>query len=153
MESTRQWEIKSFVQLTTEELYEIVKSRFEVFVTEQEITCENDFDDLDKVAYHIFSREGSRVVAYARMLPKGTVYETPGMGRILVLEQARRRGIAAEMIKRGIAFITEEWQESAITLSAQAYIVPLYRSVGFKEVSDVYEEAGIAHVKMKYKKA
>ena len=37
-----------------------------------------------------------------------------------------------------------------ITLSAQCYIKELYKSVGFKEVSEQYEEAGIPHVKMKF---
>ena len=41
--------IKHFNDLNTNELYEIVKSRFEVFVMEQKIVDEHDFDDKDKL--------------------------------------------------------------------------------------------------------
>ena len=47
------FEIKMFNELTIDEMYEIAKSRFEVFVCEQEITDEQDFDDKDKVSYHV----------------------------------------------------------------------------------------------------
>lgn len=46
--------IKHFNDLNTNELYEIVKSRFEVFVMEQKIVDEQDFDDKDKLCYHGF---------------------------------------------------------------------------------------------------
>ena len=41
------FEIKKFNELTVDDMYEIAKSRFEVFVCEQEITEEQDFDDKD----------------------------------------------------------------------------------------------------------
>ena len=49
------FEIKKFNDLTVNEMYEIAKSRFEVFVCEQKIVEEQDFDDKDKVC-HPFSR-------------------------------------------------------------------------------------------------
>ena len=147
-----EWKIKAFSELTTKELYEIVKARFEVFVMDQQITCENDFDDKDFNTHHIFLEEKGKVIAYARLLPKGLSYDEASIGRVLVLKEARRRGLAREMMLRSIEYITEVWGESEITLSAQAYVVPLYESVGFKKISDVYDEAGIPHVKMHYKK-
>ncbi|MGL5674784.1 MAG: GNAT family N-acetyltransferase [Cellulosilyticaceae bacterium] len=144
------WKIKAFDELTTRELYAIVKSRFEVFVMEQEITCENDFDDKDLLTQHIFLEEDGEVVAYARILPKGLAYETASIGRVLVLQKARRRGLGKEMMEEAVRYITSVWKDTEVTLSAQAYIVPLYESVGFKQVSDIYDEAGIPHIKMKY---
>ena len=47
------FEIKKFNELTVDEMYEIAKSRFEVFVCEQEITEEQDFDDKDKLCHHV----------------------------------------------------------------------------------------------------
>ena len=54
--------IKTFNELTIDELYEIVKSRFEVFVCEQKIIEDQEFDDKDKVSYHIMLKENDKVV-------------------------------------------------------------------------------------------
>lgn len=150
MKQEREWVIKSYKDLTIDELYEIVKARFEVFVMEQRITCENDFDDVDKQCHHIFCYEQGKVVAYARLIPSGISYDTASIGRVLVLEQARRKGMAKEMMVRSVAWMLEAWEVQAITLSAQAYVVPLYEAVGFRAISEVYEEAEIPHVKMSY---
>lgn len=150
IQMANKWIIKSFDELTNREVYEIAKIRYEVFAMEQEIICENDFDDKDLETHHIFLEEDGKMIAYARLLPAGLSYETASIGRVLVLQEARRRGIAKEMMEQCIAYITTRWGEKEITLSAQMYIVPLYESVGFKKVSDVYDEAGIPHIKMKY---
>ena len=59
--------IKHFKDLTVSEFYEIAKARYEVFACEQQITCENDFDDVDKNCYHIFKEENGLITAYARI--------------------------------------------------------------------------------------
>ena len=88
------FEIKKFNELTVDEMYEIAKSRFEVFVCEQEITEEQDFDDKDKVCHHVMLKENERIVAYSRIVPKGSGYEHISIGRVLVLISHRRKGIA-----------------------------------------------------------
>lgn len=52
-----QMSVKSFNQLTTTELYEILKSRAAVFVVEQKCVYQ-DLDDLDYKSLHIFYQEG-----------------------------------------------------------------------------------------------
>lgn len=144
---------KNFNKLKISELYEIVKARYEVFACEQEITCENDFDDKDKECMHLFvvdNKNGvDRVVGYCRLLPPGLSYEEASIGRVLVLKEYRGKGIAKEMMIEAINEIEKNYKVNKITLSAQCYIKGLYKSVGFKEVSEEYEEAGIPHVKMK----
>lgn len=151
MERRLEWKIKQFDELSLNELYGIVQGRFEVFVMEQQITCENDFDDVDQKCHHLFAESEGKIVAYCRLLPKGISYDTAAIGRVLVLAPMRKQGIAEEMMRRAVKYITTEWDEDEITISAQEYIVPLYQAVGFKAVSGVYDEAGIPHVKMKYK--
>ena len=57
---------KKFEELTAEELYEILKSRNEIFVIEQECIFQ-DCDDRD-YGYHVFGRdESGRVAAYMRI--------------------------------------------------------------------------------------
>ena len=63
--------IKHFKDLSVNEFYEIAKARYEVFACEQNITMENDFDDVDKNSYHIFSFDNEVISSYARIIPKG----------------------------------------------------------------------------------
>src|SRR4051794_7111144 len=93
------FEIKSFNEITVDEMYEIAKSRFEVFVCEQKIVEEQDFDDKDKLCYHIMLKEDGRIVAYSRIVPKGLGYDYTSIGRVLVLSSHRGKGIAKEMMK------------------------------------------------------
>ena len=141
--------IKTFNELTIDELYEIVKSRFEVFVCEQEIIEEQDFDDKDKLCHHVMLKEDGRIVAYSRIVPKGIGYENISIGRVLVLNSHRRRGIAQKMMKVALEFIKNNLNENIVVLSAQEYVKEMYSSVGFKVISDVYDEVNIPHVKMK----
>ncbi len=143
------FEIKKFNDLTVNEMYEIAKSRFEVFVCEQKIVEEQDFDDKDKVCHHIMLKENERVVAYCRIVPKGIGYDYISVGRVLVLSSHRRKGIAQEMMKVALEFIKNNLDEKTVVLSAQLYAKALYESVGFKVISDVYDEVNIPHVKMK----
>jgi len=142
------WTIKKFDELTLRELYEITRSRFEVFVQEQKIICEEELDGLDDKCIHVFLEENERVVAYCRIVPKGVNYENISIGRVLVLKEFRRKGIAQEMLKVTVKYIKSNFQENKIVLSSQLYAKELYESVGFIATSDVYEEAEIPHIKM-----
>ena len=141
--------IKHFNKLNTDELYEIVKSRFEVFVMEQGIIEEQDFDDKDKLCYHGFFKENGRVIAYGRVVLKGLTYDECSIGRVLVLKSYRRQGLAKKLLENLIEYINKELKEEHITISAQAYAKKLYESVGFKECGEIYNEVNIPHIKMK----
>lgn len=145
------WNIKKFNQLTIEELYEIVKARYEVFACEQKIFQENDFDDIDKKVKHLFLEDNNRVVAYARVINSGIKSEYATIGRVLVLKEYRRKGIATELMKKAIEALKEDSEEKII-ISAQAYAKGLYEEVGFKQISEEYNEVDIPHIEMEYKK-
>jgi ElaA protein len=144
------YKIKHFRDLNTNEFYEIAKARYEVFACEQHIFEENDFDDVDKNCYHIFYENNDKIIAYARIIPKEfSSYEDTSIGRVLVLDEARGRGIAREMMIEAVRFVQNDLKEKHITLSAQEYIKTLYSSIGFKEISETYNECSIPHVKMR----
>ena len=138
-----------FNELTAMEMYEIARSRFEVFAMEQEIIQEPELDGIDNECYQVFYMDNNRVVAYCRIVPAGVAYNNISLGRVLVLNDYRRKGLALIMIKEALKFIKEELQEDTVVLSGQVYAKGLYESVGFKIISDVYDEVGIPHVKMK----
>ncbi len=142
--------IKHFEDLSVDEFFEIAKARYEIFACEQKITQENDFDDIDKNCYHIFSLDNNTIISYARIIPEQySSYEDTSIGRVLVNKNYRRNGLAKKLMLKSIEFINNNLNEEHITLSAQYYIKDLYKSLGFKEISDVYDEVGIPHVKMR----
>jgi ElaA protein len=66
----------------------------------------------------------------------------------LVLREFRRRGIAQEMLEIAIEYIQRNFEDNKIVLSAQVYAKALYENVGFLGEKDIYQEAGIPHMKM-----
>ena len=144
------FKVKHFNELNIDELYEIAKVRYEVFACEQKIFSENDFDDTDKKCYHVFLEEDNKIIAYTRIIPKEfSPYSDISIGRVLVLPNYRRTGLANKMMCFCIDFIKNNLNENNITLSAQEYIKDLYLSCGFTPISDVYDEVGIPHLKMR----
>ena len=144
-----EWKIKRFEELTTTELYEILRVRAEVFVVEQ--TCiYQDLDEKDKRAYHLYCEESGKVKAYLRILDKGISYPEISIGRVLTTENNRRKGLAREMMEKAIDFIGKELGENQIRISGQLYLQVFYESLGFQTVSEMYLEDDIPHVEMLY---
>ena len=144
------WKIKRFEELTTTELYEILRVRAEVFVVEQ--TCVyQDLDLKDKKAYHLFCENNGEIVAYLRILDKGVSYPEISIGRVLTRETNRSTGLAREMMQKAISFVEEELSEMQIRISAQLYLKRFYESLGFSVTSDIYLEDDIEHIEMVYR--
>lgn len=143
--------IKKFNELTTEELYKILRVRNEVFVVGQ--TCiYQDCDNKDYSSYHFYVEEGNEVVGYLRIVNKGISYEEMSIGRVLVKETHRNKGLSRKIMLEAIKFIEEKLNSTEIRLSAQVYIKGFYESLGFKQVSEEYLEDDLPHVEMLYKK-
>ena len=81
---------KTFSELTVDELYEILKSRAEIFLLEQNIVCQ-DLDDLDRSSIHCFFAEENRAVAYLRAFSVDE--DKVKIGRVLTLEHGSGRGL------------------------------------------------------------
>lgn len=142
-------EIKKFNELTTKELYDILKLRSEVFVVEQECVY-NDVDGKDVFSDHLMIKEDGKLLAYLRILKAGVSYEACSLGRVLVAQEARGRGLAKKILENGINHIVNNWNEKRITIGAQNYLRNFYGSFGFKAISEVYLEDGIPHLDMTY---
>jgi ElaA protein len=145
------WKIKRFQELKTEEIYEILRIRNEVFIVEQHCAY-LDCDDKDRTAVHLFLVENHEIIAYLRILQKGISYDEISIGRVLVNENHRGKGLAQEMMNKAITFIEEDLKEREIRISAQAHLIGFYKGCGFEKVSEVYLEDDIPHMEMLYKK-
>ncbi|AVN64665.1 MULTISPECIES: GNAT family N-acetyltransferase [Mesoplasma] len=143
-------EFKKFSELTSYETWEIFKSRSEVFVVEQKwIACEIDEQDL--TATHLIIRnDDNQLVAYLRIYEKldGTV----SFGRVLTPFKFRGLKVGKILLQNAIDWINNEWPNKDIKISAQYYLLNFYKSFGFVEYSEVYDDDGIDHIDMIIKK-
>ena len=140
--------VKTFQELTADELYELLRLRAEVFVVEQ--TCVyQDLDGRDRAALHLLLREGETLQAYARVLPAGTAFPTAGLGRVCT--RSRGRGLGRAVVAAGIRAAREKLGAEEITIEAQSYVRGLYEGFGFRQSSEEFLEDGIPHIQMKWK--
>ncbi len=97
-------EIKRFNELSVGELYEVLRVRAEIFIIEQESSY-NDLDGKDFESVHITLREGGKLLAYLRVIKSEMSYADPSMGRTLVIQGARGRGLAKRIVREGMKYI------------------------------------------------
>ena len=136
---------KYFHELTTTELYELLKSRAEIFVVEQNCIYQ-DLDDKDYHSLHIFYEENGKIVAYLRAFEKDTTTRTVQIGRVLTLNHGM--GLGGQLLKEGITQIREKLNPSTIYIEAQRYATGFYEREGFVISSEEFLEDGISHVEM-----
>ena len=142
-----EWATKSFNELTTEELYNLLKIRVDVFVVEQQCAYP-EIDGHDQASLHLLSIQDGEIAAYARLVPAGEKYEQASIGRVLVAPSKRNSGVGRELVSQAIEKIMEEWDAKEIKLQAQSHLQSFYESFGFQPISEVYDDGGIPHVDM-----
>ncbi|MDE1205479.1 GNAT family N-acetyltransferase [Tenacibaculum larymnensis] len=139
--------VKTFQELTTSELYELLQLRSEVFVVEQDCVYQ-DIDGKDQKALHVIGVKEGKIIAYTRLFNSGEYFDTPSIGRVVVKESERKYGYGHDLIKVSIKAIVDNYNETTITISAQTYLQKFYESHGFKQVVEGYLEDGIPHIRM-----
>ena len=138
--------IKHFNELTVDELYEILKTRQEIFIIEQDCPY-TDIDDLDKDAMHVFTvEENGRVSSCLRVFMRDEEQKVAQIGRVVTLEHGK--GLGGLILHEGVKLASEHFKARRIYLEAQEYAIGYYAKEGFEVVSDVFLEDGIPHVKM-----
>ena len=144
------WEVKTFQQLTVDQLFEILQLRMEVFVVEQQCAYrELDGFDRDAETRHLSGLDASgALIAYARILPPRLRYPEINLGRFVVKAEARGKGIGHQLMQKSLEEIYRCWPQTLIRISAQDYLQKFYEQYEFVRVSDVYLEDGIPHVEM-----
>ena len=137
--------VKNFSELTTDELYSIMKLRVSVFVVEQQCPY-MELDDLDKNALHVWLKDGDDIQAYLRIVDKTHDREFVSIGRVIAVK--RRCGLASRLLQETIRLAKSSFNAEKIYLEAQVYAKSLYEKQGFVQISDEFMEDGIPHVKM-----
>ncbi len=145
------WKIKKFNELNAEEIYKILNIRNQVFIVEQQCPY-LDCDGRDMKSYHLFLENNNEIAAYLRIIEKGISYNEISIGRVLVNSKYRGKGLARDMMKKAIGYINNQLNETSIRIEAQAYLIDFYKSLGFKQTSEVFLEDNIPHIEMLYTK-
>ena len=138
---------KTFGELTTDELYELLRVRSEVFVVEQNCVYQ-DMDDDDQCSIHLWLTQGERVVALARVCPAGTHMQEVSIGRVITTD--RGKGYGKQIMLHAIDAAIEHFDARRIDIEAQEYARGFYESVGFRQSSDTFILDGIPHIRMTF---
>ena len=120
--------------------------RTPVFVVEQLVTPEFEWDELDSSAIHLLAMLNNlnlepQPIACLRILNYHKI------GRMAVLKQYRGNGLGAALLLEAVAKCKNNGSKSVV-LSAQTHAITFYEKCGFKVTSAVYQDLHIPHVDM-----
>lgn len=126
------------------ELRQALALRDDVFCGEQGVSAEAERDGRDGEALHLVAVEGGRVLGTCRLLFRT---RSAFLGRLAVLREERRRGIAAALLHEAAGHARQAGA-SRIGLHAQLDVRELYAAGGYVELGEPFVEEGIDHVTM-----
>ncbi len=142
------WYTKTFDQLTTHELYDILSLRAAVFVVEQDCAYQ-DIDYKDQRAIHLTGYIDEHLVAYTRLfIGEKKLYKYAEIGRVIVAPSHRKQSLGKLLMKESMDYLLNESPIKTIKISAQCYLDRFYTSLGFRSQGDSYLEDGIPHQEM-----
>lgn len=142
------WRSSSLSELDAMTVLRMLRLRQDVFVLEQQCLYA-DIDDHDEQAIHLLGVDSKKeLVAYLRILAPGQHYAEPAIGRVVVAECVRGKGVGRKLIDEGIRLTQQNYANTNIRISAQSHLEALYKDTGFKSVGEAYLEDGIPHQEM-----
>lgn len=143
-----QWQWKSFFDLTSIELYDLLRLRQDVFVLEQQCLYA-DIDGNDEQCFHLLGKaDDGRLLAYLRVVPPGLSYPEPSIGRVLTAQDCRGQGAGQALLEAGVRLTRFQYPGQPIRISAQLYLQGFYQMLGFAAVGEPYDEDDIPHIEM-----
>lgn len=121
------------------------KIREKVFIEEQRVSPQLEWDGLDEEAIHFLAYNDDVPIACARAL---VIENHMQLGRMAVLKEYRGEGIGSNLIEK-VVITAKLNQLSAIDISAQCHAIDFYKKYGFKLTSNIYLDADIPHRDMR----
>ncbi|CAI3150848.1 Acetyltransferase [Acinetobacter calcoaceticus] len=115
--------------------------REQVFIQEQGIAPEDEWDDLDATVLHFTVYDREQPIATARLLPQHSV------GRVAVLLPYRKQGVGKILMQYIIEYARHH-KLPYLKLSAQTYVTAFYEALGFVVQGEEYLDCGIPHIDM-----
>ncbi len=142
------WRFAPFADLSPADLHDILRLRAEVFVVEQACAFQ-DVDGADPLAWHLWSRDGEGIAAYARLIKPGIKFREPSIGRIVTAPRVRGTGLGRLLVAESVARARILFPGEALRIGAQQRLERFYAGFGFRTDSAMYLEDDIPHVEMR----
>ena len=125
--------------------------REQVFVHEQKVPRELEWDEWDEASIHAIAFLGPdfknmNIAGTGRLLPTGPD-GSARLGRMAVLSHCRGKGLGQSILDALLAEARRR-QVRRIDIHAQLYAADFYRRTGFIQEGNVFDEAGIPHIAM-----
>ena len=129
-----------------EDARELVKPiRIKVFILEQKVPEELEWDEYDETAWHAVAKSNHQVIGTGRLIINQL---TAKIGRMAIDPEFRGKGIGMEVLKALINKGKEKGAQEFI-LHAQTHAIAFYAREGFEPYGPIFDEAGIPHVEMR----
>ncbi|MEQ9236231.1 MAG: GNAT family N-acetyltransferase [Coleofasciculus sp. E2-BRE-01] len=119
--------------------------RRSVFHIEQGVDPSLDLDGKDETADHILAYVENQAVGTVRV--RYLDHQTAKIERLAVLSEFRGQGIGKRLMQEALNIAANK-QINTVVIHAQDYVKSLYLKLGFLPEGELFEEAGISHVKM-----
>ncbi|MUK31841.1 GNAT family N-acetyltransferase [Aliivibrio fischeri] len=134
------FEVKNVAYINKEK-EEIRSIRDSVFIQEQEIDPEIEFDGLDSSAVHALVYCDGEAVGTGRILSDGHI------GRIAILKAYRSKGLGSKIV---LSLIEEAARQNyeRVYLGSQKHAIQFYEKLGFQPYGEEFIEADIPHLSM-----
>lgn len=124
------------------DMAELRSVRTEVFVEEQAVPEEEEWDDLDELSQHVIARSvDGQPIGTGRLTPNGSI------GRMAVVRDWRGKGVGASVL-RTLIELARERHLTRIDMHAQTHAIAFYEAAGFIIHGEEFDECGIAHRNM-----
>ena len=142
---TEEW--LRFEQMSTGDLYEMLRFRQSIFVVEQH-SAYPDLDGLDQSAWHLLARLDGELAGYLRLMPVTGPPPLVRIGRVAVASHLRGQGIGRMLMEDAIRRCRQRYQKRGISLGAQVHLVAFYQAFGFATTGEEYDDYGVPHIEM-----
>ncbi len=135
----------TYRQLKSEEFPQAMEIRLKVFVEEQQVPVEEEYDSHDDTAQHFGVFLEGQLVGTGRLVTQDQIGR---IGRVAILSEYRGRGFGSRLINTIIATGQKQGLEEFV-LGAQIQALDFYAQLGFVVEGEVFIDGGIPHRTMR----
>jgi predicted GNAT family N-acyltransferase len=124
---------------------QVMSIRHEIFIEEQRVPEELEWDEFDQNALHAIVKKENQVIGTARLIIDNTIAK---IGRMAIQKEYRHQGIGQKLLSTLIQRAQEKGAQKCI-LHAQTHAIAFYAKADFEPHGSIFDEAGIPHVEMR----
>lgn len=141
-----EWNIKTYDDLSKDELYTILKFRIAIFMLEQNSLYE-DLDNQDQNASHFLAYENHKLIAYGRVNIDSKNHAAI-IQRICIHKDYRNQKIGKTLMGKIMNDLNLHKNLHYAELDAQSHLQKFYEKFGFISDDSPYDDGGVMHIRM-----